>query len=64
MARRAGLPEIGIPRVHEAVIDLPEAGDGEVAGAALLAHRLMQKVRILLAGPDPSLPLTGALSVH
>ena len=39
-------------RVHEARVGFPEACDGKVAGPALLADHLMQKVRVLRAGPD------------
>ncbi len=53
----SGLLEIRALRLHEAAIDLHEAGDREVACAALLADQLMQQLRVLRVGPDLSCAL-------
>ena len=54
---KGGPLQVGPLRVHEARVGLPEAGDGKVAGAALLADQLVQQVRVLRVGPNLSCAL-------
>ncbi len=46
--------QVRLLRVHKAFVDLPEAGDGKVVCAALLADKFHQEVRVLRECPDLS----------